>query len=258
MAEPDSIVDVTAAPAPPSRGRDASLPFLSAFEVVLCSGFPSQLALSLLLMLLGLQAASETGLSFRFVVALSVLDTLLVISLIVLFLRARGESVSEALLGHRPIAGEVWRGLALLPVVFAVVLVGGLVIQRLAPQLHNVETNPLQAMLDSPGRLALFAVIVVVAGGIREEVQRAFILRRFEQDLGGAWVGLVLFSVAFGLGHTVQGYDAAILTGLLGFLWGLVLLARRSVVAPIVSHALFNLSELALFYYASRAGLVGS
>jgi membrane protease YdiL (CAAX protease family) len=113
-------------------------------------------------------------------------------------------------------------------------------------------------MLDSPLRFAMFAVVVVMAGGIREEVQRAFILHRFRQDLGGVWMGLVVFSVAFGLGHVVQGYDAAILTGVLGLLWGLVYVARRSIVAPVVSHSMFNLTELAIFYYAAQSGLIGS
>lgn len=230
--------------------------WLSVCEVVLCSGFPSQLVLSVLLMAAGLASTSGDGLSFPFVVTLSVLDTVVVLSLVALFLAARGESLRDVLFGRVPVWGEVWRGLGLLPVVFAVVLVGGLVIQRLAPQLHNVTQNPLQAMLDSPWRMAIFAVVVVVAGGLREEVQRAFILHRFRHDLGGAWLGLLVFSAAFGLGHVVQGYDAAILTGLLGLLWGLVYLARRSVVAPIVSHALFNLAELAIFHYASRAGLI--
>jgi membrane protease YdiL (CAAX protease family) len=232
--------------------------WLSLCEVVLCSGFPSQLVLSVLLMAVGLASTSGDGLSFAFVVTLSVLDTAVVLALVVLFLRARGESVRDVLFGRVPLWGEVWRGVGLLPVVFAVVLVGGLVIQRIAPQLHNVAENPLQAMLDSPVRLAIFAVVVVVAGGLREEVQRGFILHRFRHDLGGAWVGLVVFSAAFGLGHVVQGYDAAILTGLLGLLWGLVFLARRSIAAPIVSHALFNLAELAIFHYASKAGLIGT
>lgn len=232
--------------------------WLSLCEVVLCSGFPSQLVLSVLLMAVGLASTSGDGLSFAFVVTLSVLDTAVVLALVVLFLRARGESVRDVLFGRVPLWGEVWRGVGLLPVVFAVVLVGGLVIQRIAPQLHNVAENPLQAMLDSPVRLAIFAVVVVVAGGLREEVQRGFILHRFRHDLGGAWLGLVVFSAAFGLGHVVQGYDAAILTGLLGLLWGLVFLARRSIAAPIVSHALFNLAELAIFHYASKAGLIGT
>jgi membrane protease YdiL (CAAX protease family) len=232
--------------------------WLSLLEVVLCSGFPSQLVLSVLLMAVGLASTSGDGLSFAFVVTLSVLDTAVVMSLVALFLAARGESAREVLLGRVPVWGEVLRGVGLLPVVFGVVLVGGLLIQRLAPELHNVALNPLQAMLDSPVRLAVFAVVVVVAGGLREEVQRGFILHRFRHDLGGAWLGLVVFSAAFGLGHIVQGYDAALLTGLLGFLWGLVFLARQSIVAPLVSHALFNLAELAIFHYASKAGLIGT
>ena len=51
-------------------------------------------------------------------------------------------------------------------------------------------------------------------------------------------------SVAFGAGHLVQGYDVAIVTGLLGAFWGVVYLRRRSAVAPIVSHAGFNSLEI--------------
>jgi membrane protease YdiL (CAAX protease family) len=91
-------------------------------------------------------------------------------------------------------------------------------------------------------------VVAVVAGGLREEVQRAFILHRFEQYLGGAMVGLVVFSVAFGLGHLIQGQDAAIATGLLGAFWGIVYLKRRSIVAPVICHALFNLTEVVIAY----------
>lgn len=257
VVEPAPIVDATpvAARTPLSSGSSRS--WQSLFEVVLCSGFPSQLLLSALLITAGVASASGDGLSFRFVVALSLLDTAVVLGLVGLFLKARGESAHQVLIGHVHLGREVMRGVALLPVVFGVVLAGGLLIQRFAPQLRNVGENPLQAMLDSPSRLAIFAFVVVVAGGLREEVQRAFILHRFRQDLGGAWVGLLLFSVAFGLGHLVQGYDAGILTGLLGLLWGLVFLARQSIVAPVVSHALFNLIELAIFHYASNAGLIG-
>ncbi len=35
-----------------------------------------------------------------------------------------------------------------------------------------------------------------------------------------------------------------IATGLLGAFWGVIYLARRSIVAPMVSHAGFNLAQL--------------
>ena len=62
--------------------------------------------------------------------------------------------------------------------------------------------------------------------------------------LGGGTAGIVVGSIAFGAGHLVQGADAAIATGLLGVLWGIVYLRRRSVVASMVSHSGFNLLEL--------------
>ena len=32
---------------------------------------------------------------------------------------------------------------------------------------------------------AIFALVVMIAGGVREEIQRGFVLHRFEQYLGG-------------------------------------------------------------------------
>ena len=99
---------------------------------------------------------------------------------------------------------------------------------------------------------AVFAVVVVVAGGVREEIQRAFLLHRFEQWLGGGAVGVAIVSVAFGSGHLLQGLDAAVATGVLGAFWGVVYLRRRSMVAPMVSHAGFNLLQLAQFFVVGR------
>ena len=119
-----------------------------------------------------------------------------------------------------------------------------LLVQQLVPALHNVVRNPLESLIRSPGDAALLAVVAVISGGVREEVQRAFILHRFEQYLGGAPLGLVLFSLVFGAGHAIQGWDAVITTAALGAFWGVVYLARRSAVAPVVSHAGFNLAEI--------------
>ncbi len=229
---------------------------LSLLEVLLCSGFPTQVLIGGLLVALGGRVSTADGLPFGFVVTVSLLDTLAIVVLVIGFLRLRGERAGDVLLGRGPRWPEVRRGLTFLPLVFVVVIAMGTLVQHVAPWLHNVPQNPLQAMLTSPGRVALFALVVVLAGGVREEVQRAFILHRFDRDLGGAPLGLLLFSVAFGLGHLTQGFDAALITGTLGLMWGLLYLARRSMIAPAVSHALFNLIEIGLYQYASRQGLL--
>ena len=58
---------------------------------------------------------------------------------------------------------------------------------------------------------------------------------------------MIVTSIAFGAGHLLQGVDAAIATSLLGAFWGVVYLRRRSCVAPMVSHAGFDLVQVLQF-----------
>jgi membrane protease YdiL (CAAX protease family) len=119
-----------------------------------------------------------------------------------------------------------------------------MLIRVFAPSLHNVPDNPLEGLLGTQAGLAMFLFVVIVAGGLREELQRAFLLHRFRDDLGQPWMGVLITSLAFGMGHTLQGLDAAIITGSLGAIWGVIYVLRRSAIAPIVSHSLFNSAEL--------------
>jgi membrane protease YdiL (CAAX protease family) len=214
-------------------------------EVVICSGFPTQLIVALALSAAGFRSVDAAGhLSGTWVVALSLVDAALVVGLILSFTRLHGERPREMFLGQRPVIGEGLLGLPLIVVVFALVIVLMAALQGLAPWMHNVPRNPLQDMIRTPRDAWIFGVVVIVSGGIREEIQRAFVLRRFERYLGGAWVGLVLFSAAFGAGHVIQGWDVALTIATLGAFWGLVYLRRRSIAAPVVSHAGFNVLEI--------------
>jgi membrane protease YdiL (CAAX protease family) len=218
------------------------------FEVLICSGVPTQILLGEVLRGFGMSTFSGEGrLSPPFVFTLSLADAALVIGLVLFFLRAHRESAREVLVGHRSILRETLVGIAVLPAVFLFVLVMLVLILRFAPQLHNVAQNPLEDMLRNRQDALIFAAVVMIAGGVREEIQRGFIVHRFGQYLGGAGWGVAVYSVFFGLGHVEQGIDAAIVTALLGVVWGLLYLARRSVIAPMVSHAGFNLAQLAKY-----------
>ena len=234
-------------PLPTSGGRTAAL-----LEIFICSDYPTQIALAWIFAALGYGPLAGQPLSVRYVALLSLTDTILLLGLIAMFVSARRERARDVFLGTR----SPWReALIGLPLTFVALILGIAVlagIQQLAPWLHNVEHNPLQDLIRTPRAAAVFAVVVVVAGGIREEIQRAFLLRRFEQWLGGARVGVAVTSAAFGAGHFVQGADAAITTALLGAFWAVIYRRRRSVVAPIVSHAGFNLLQLAQFLVFGR------
>ena len=214
-------------------------------EVLLCSSVPTQLLIASTLRLAGWTAFDEAGqLSLPFVFTLSVVDTLVLVALMAALTVARGDRVSDLWLGSRPIGKETGLGAMLIPIVFLMVVVLLNLLMMLAPWLHNVPTNPLEQMAGTASGAALLAVVAILAGGVREELQRAFLLRRFEEHLGGPMVGLIVLSIAFGLGHIVQGFDAVITTGLLGAFWAALYLRRRSAVAPVVSHAGFNTLEV--------------
>jgi membrane protease YdiL (CAAX protease family) len=237
-------------------------------EILLCSSIPTQLAIGALLRLLGLRSTDAAGhLSFTFVLTLSLADTALLIVIMILLMHTHGESAHATWWGAADARGaglpadaqrggvpaEALRakagrdaliGLATVPLVFVGVGILLNTIRLFIPSLHNVPTNPLEQFAATPGQAALFSLVAIFAGGLREELQRAFILRRFEQYLGGITVGIWVISIAFGLGHLMQGWDAVVTTATLGAFWAWMYVQRRSSVGPIVSHAGFNSLEI--------------
>jgi membrane protease YdiL (CAAX protease family) len=245
---------------PPVPDVDAPRPeikqrIVALLEVLICSDVPTQLAISATLVALGYKPYGSSGeLQVAFVVALSLIDAVFLIGLIVLFLYSHGESPRAVLFGRRRIAAEIAYGIPLTLIALGAGIGMLLAIQFFLPWLHSVEENPLAGLLRSPRDVWLFVLVVLVAGGVREEIQRAFLLHRFEGWLGGGTVGVIVTSVAFGAGHLLQGYDAAIVTGLLGAFWGVIYLRRRSVVAPMVSHAGFDLLQIVQFVTLRASG----
>ncbi len=214
-------------------------------DILLCSGYPSQLLIAQLLSIAGVRPMlPDGGLSGTFVFALSLIDTLVLVSLMIALLIRRGERPLQVFFGNRPPAAEAAAGLLSLPMILVVVIGVTVAIRRFAPALHNVPDNPLEGLVGSGLSLWLFLIVVIVAGGVREELQRAFLLHRFRSDLGQPWMGLFITSLAFGLGHTLQGLDAAVITGVLGAIWGAMSLTRGGAMASMVSHSLFNSGEL--------------
>jgi membrane protease YdiL (CAAX protease family) len=221
-------------------------------EVLICSDFLTQIAIGATLAAAGYQPLVSGRLNIEYVVILSLGDSLLLIALILLMLTTHGERPRDVLFGLRSPAREIAVGL---PLIFVALAIGAAVllsILRWAPSLHTVVDNPLRELLRSPRDAWLFALVVLVAGGVREEIQRAFLLHRFKVWLGGPAVGLAVTSVAFGAGHLMQGADATIATGLLGAFWGVIYLRRRSCVAPMVSHAGFDLLQVVQFLGGGR------
>ena len=215
------------------------------FQVLLVCGIPTQLMIFVPIALFtGVPILEGRQVSIELFALTSLLDTALIAILIRVFLGISGETSADVFLGRRPPLREAALGLAVLPGVFIVVAGIALGVRTLAPWLHTVSVNPLEAYMRTPIDAAIFGVVVILAGGVREELQRAFILHRFEQRLGGAWVGLAVFSAFFGALHVTEGADAAIAIGVLGLFWGVVYIRRRSAILPLVNHAGFDVLQV--------------
>ena len=155
-------------------------------EILICSGLPTQVLLITALRGFGMQmeqAGGGVNPTFLFTVAL--LDAAAVIGLVIVMLRVHGESPRDVLLGRVRLLREAVVGISMIPLAFALVIVILGLVLTYAPQLHNVARNPLEDMLRNRTDTMIFAVVVMVAGGVREEIQRGFILHRFGQYLGG-------------------------------------------------------------------------
>ena len=237
------------APAPASvPARTPSLPrWLAVLETIAVSGVPTQLLVVVVLFLTtDLGSAQETGniidrvMSLEFTAGYMLVDTALIAIMIRVFLEMSGEDSRAVFLGRRPVLREFIIGLLIVPLLYAGVAIIILGVRAVMPELQTVEKNPLEQYMQSPLEATIFAVVVILAGGIKEELQRGFILTRFEQRLGGAKIGLILYSLIFFVLHAYQGWDKAIGIGALGVFWGILYIRRGSAVMSMTSHAGFD------------------
>lgn len=144
-------------------------------------------------------------------------------------------------------------GLAVVPLLFVFGTGIGLIFQTFFPR-YFMDRNPLTEAIRTPGDLILILVAGLIAGGIKEELQRAFILTRFRRHLGGATLGLIIWSTAFGAGHYVQGAQGMLSAGIFGLIFGIAYLARGSLVAPIVAHGTYNTIAILGYWFTVKQG----
>jgi len=224
--------------------------FQALFEVLLISGLVSSFLAAL--PIFGLRGGRVESLlqDARIVSLYLLLESAITFLLIAVLLRAHRETIGS--LGLR---WEHWKrnlllGLSLVPVLFLINAVVAIVFKLYLPE-YYIEVNPLTQIIKTPQQLALFIFSALVAGGIKEELQRAFIINRFRVYLGGAWVGLVLWSLIFGAFHYVQKEQGVVIATLMGFLFGLIYLLSGSLIAPIIAHAAYDTLALLAYWFLS-------
>jgi membrane protease YdiL (CAAX protease family) len=150
--------------------------------------------------------------------------------------------------GDAPI-NALWGLLASLPMLLGLVLSVRYPVGPLRP-LRDL-TQELVVPMFRNCSMADMAIIAVLAG-VGEELLFRGVVQEAIAHRFGPIVGLAAASVLFGLMHPLSR-DYAVLTGLVGVYLGGLFLATGSLVAPIVTHAVYDF--VALVYLVRWAGM---
>lgn len=180
--------------------------------------------------------------------AFQMIDSLVTLIAIACLLRLNGQSWQTIGWRRKRSASGILVGIAAVPLLFGIALMAMSAIARLVPELTS-GSNPMLELIQTPQDIVFLSASSLLAAGFKEEIQRAFILERFECGLGGAWIGLPTWSLFFGLMHWVQGPDRAIAAAFLGLAFGLLYLWRRHLAAPICAHSLYDVAVVLLTWW---------
>jgi membrane protease YdiL (CAAX protease family) len=174
--------------------------------------------------------------SFSLTAVSTILRDLALLSLILFFAWHNGEP--RALLGWRfeHLYREGLLGLVLyVPFTFLV----GLIEQGLASVgLSQPQTPEIAFRFHGSIDLVLAIVLVIVVALCEETIFRGYLYLRLRAVTGSSAVALLLAAAVFALGHGYEGSLGVATVGVMGLIFNLVYLWRRSLVAPMVMHFL--------------------
>ncbi len=235
------------APILPSAPRKSWMDRIQALaEVFLLSGLMSSFLAALPFVAIGSNKSELLISDVRFMAVFLLLESCITFLLLALILKLHRESIRSIGWQWSRWKSNLFLGLALVPVLFMINALVSFALRTYLPEYYT-ERNPLIEIIHTPQQLALLIFSALVAGGIKEELQRAFILNKFRRYLGGAGVGLILWSLAFGAGHYVQGVQGIFIATVYGLIFGLIYLLSGNLIAPIVAHSAYD--TLALLGY---------
>lgn len=156
-------------------------------------------------------------------------------------------------------------GIAIIMVVTSAVLVAtGIVTQRSVERFAATHQPDVEAIVDpaamrrDPIYFGLMVTLVsFVVAGLREELWRAGFLAGLRalwpQRFGtrtGLIAGAAIAAIVFGVGHLGMGVLAAVLTALLGFGLGVIMVLHRSIWPAVIAHGMFDATSFALIPFA--------
>jgi membrane protease YdiL (CAAX protease family) len=207
-----------------------------------------ELAVFLLLILPPLALSTleirHSSLPFPLAATATILDDLALVALILFFLWRNREPLARIGWTPQNLSGNVLLGLILFIPLFtgAGILEAGLSAAGLA------ATSTIPSFLQYQGipGAALALLLVLVVAIAEETVFRGYLILRLQAVTSSPWAGVLLSSAIFSVGHGYEGPAGVITTGVIGAVYAVIYLSRRSLVPPVVLHFLQDFTTILL------------
>jgi len=194
-------------------------------------------------MALSFFAVKQGALSFELVAWATILRDAALVCLILFFLWRNGEPAERMGWSFEHFWTEFAIGLGLfIPLYFGAGLLEDL--------LHKAGLSMPAAPMPSymiPGdlsKLALAILLVAIVGVAEETIFRGYLIMRFQDLNTGTPAAIVLSAFIFSLGHGYEGAAGVVTIGVMGLVFALVYLWRRSLVAPMMMHCLVDFMSI--------------
>ena len=160
--------------------------------------------------------------------------------------RSRGLPLLTLGLDGRRWLADAGIGVAVAGGILGLLAAGSIYVQIFFPDLLPVLQESQESIVENLPQMDMFTILGLTAlVAVYEELLfRGFLLTRLRTVTGSWWMAVLLGMVSFGLLHAYEGPVAIVVIMLLAGIFSLVFLWRRSLVAPVVAHFVFNAIQL--------------
>ncbi len=186
--------------------------------------------------------------NFAFIAVSTILRDLALVCLILFFVWRNGEPIGMLGWRRRHLGRDILLGILLyVPLVSAIGLLESLLHEAGLPE----PSTPGPSLFDIRGRweVVLAVVLVVVVAVSEETIFRGYLILRLRTVTRSTVAALVLSSVIFALGHGYEGSLGVVTIGIMGLIFSLIYLWRKSLVTPIVLHFLQDFIAIVVVRY---------
>ncbi len=172
---------------------------------------------------------------FVLVAASTILRDLALVGLILFFVWRNGEPIAVIGWASRGVLADVVLGLILSPVVITGIGVLGSTLQSLGLS-GPPKTLPTFLRPQGTDQIILAVLLVIVVAISEETIFRGYLVARIGEVTSNIPLAILLSSAIFSLGHAYEGLAGMIAVGVMGAVFAVLLVWRKSLVAPMIIH----------------------